>query len=102
MYIRFSETHGPSKFDLAGLLIIAMGFLPMVKEVWKKRSYIHEKLGGTLWWTMIFLSVLPLGLIALALYLVDDFFLWTSVGVCVLSQGVLIFNAFYRETNQQV
>jgi hypothetical protein len=102
MYIQFSETHGPSKLDLAGLLVIMMGFLPMVKEVWKRRIYIRGKLGDSLWWVTVVFSILPLGFIALGLYIGSDFLLWTSVGVCVIAQGVLIGIAFRQSSPASV
>ena len=98
MYIQFSETHGPSKLDLAGLLVIMMGFLPMVKEVWKRRIYIRGKLGDSLWWVTVVFSILPLGFIALGLYIGSDFLLWTSVGVCIVAQGILIGIAFRQSS----
>ena len=98
MYIQFSETHGPSKLDLAGLLVIMMGFLPMVKEVWKRRIYIRGKLGDSLWWVTVVFSILPLGFIALGLYIGSNFLLWTSVGVCVVAQGILIGIAFRQSS----
>lgn len=94
MYIQFSETHGPSKLDLAGLLILMMGFLPMVREVWRRRIYVHEKLGDGLWRTAVVLSTLPLAFVALGLYVASEFLLWTSAGVCILAQGLLIGIAF--------
>jgi hypothetical protein len=94
MYIRFSETHGPSKLDLAGLLIIVMGYAPMVKEVLKKQSNIKEKLGGGLWRFAIIISVFSLGMIAVALYLEYDILLWISVGISALAQGLLVLKAF--------
>ncbi len=99
MYIQFSETHGPSKLDLAGLLVIMMGFLPMVKEVWKRRAYIRSKLGDSLWWVTVFLSTVPLCFVALGLYMGSDFLLWASVGVCMIAQGILIGIAFKQSSS---
>lgn len=101
MYIRFSETHGPSKLDLAGLMVIMMGFLPMVKAVWKRREYVRMKLGKALWNVMLFLSIVPLPLVALALFISNDLLLWTIVAICSVSQSVLIFFAFRQTSNQR-
>ncbi len=102
MYIRFSETHGPSKLDLAGLLIIVMGYAPMVKEVFKRRVHIQEELGNGFWRFTIILSVLSLGMIAVALYLGNDILLWISVTVSTLAQGLLIFKAFQATPKEEL
>ena len=102
MYIKLSETHGPSKLDLAGLVIIAMGYAPMIKEVFKKRSHIQERLGSNLMRSAVVLSLLSIGMIAAALYLGNEILLWISVGVSTLAQGLLVFKAFQAEPKEQV
>jgi uncharacterized membrane protein len=56
MMIQFSETHGPSKIDVAGIVIIMMGYLPMVSEVWKQSSVVKKSLGKKNWHLLLLTS----------------------------------------------
>ena len=94
MMIQLSEKHGPSKMDLAGILIIMMGYIPMVKEVWKQSPSIKTILGTRRWnlfLTVIFISMVG---IVVSLYVGIDMLLWTSIIVAVLSQAVLVYTAY--------
>ena len=97
MMVQFSETHGPSKMDLAGILIIMMGYVPMIKEVWKRSSWIKTNLGNRNWNLLIGITITSLTAIALSLYAGNDTILWISVFGAVIAQAVLVRVA-YRET----
>jgi len=96
MMIQLSETHGPSKIDLAGIAIILMGYVPMLKEVWKQYSLIKGILGERNLALLILLTLLSFAGIAWSLYAGNDITLWASVIVATLAQSVLIRIA-YRE-----
>jgi hypothetical protein len=98
MMIKFSETHGPSKIDLAGLLIIMMGYAPMVKEIWKQSSLIKINLGGKNWNILILLTSIAMMAIAWSLYAENDTTLWIAVAVAVLTQGILVRMAYRRNS----
>ena len=97
MMIQFSETHGPSKIDLAGILIIMMGYLPMVREVWKQSSVIKKSIGKKNWQLLLLMAAIALTAIGFSLYLGNEITLWGSVLVAVLAQAVLVYIA-YRST----
>jgi len=96
MIVQFSETHGPSKTDLAGILIIMMGYLPMIKEVWKRSSWIKTNLGNRNWNILIGITITSLTAIALSLYAGNDTLLWISVLGAVIAQAVLVRVAYTR------
>ena len=96
MMIRFSETHGPSKMDLAGILIIMMGYLPMLKEVWKQSSFIKIIIGEKNWQLLILITFIAMAAIAWSLYAGNDITLWVAVIAAVLAQGILVGIAYRR------
>ena len=95
MMIEFSKTHGPSKLDLAGILIIMMGYLPMVKEVWKQSSFIKGTL-PKIWLLLILTTIIAMAGIVWSLYAANDITLWISVLLAILPQSVLIKVAYRR------
>ena len=97
MMVQLSETHGPSKMDLAGILIMMMGYVPMLKEVWKQFPFVKKSLGERNTWLLILITLVAFAGIALGLYAGSDVTLWVSVAVAVLTQGVLVRIA-YRAT----
>jgi len=96
MMIQFSETHGPSKVDLAGIIIIMMGYIPMLKEVWKQSPSIKKSLGKKNWHLLIVMASIALTAIGWSLYIGNDITLWVSVIVAALSQTVLVRIAYRR------
>ena len=96
MMIQFSETHGPSKIDLAGILIIMMGYTPMVKEVWKQSSEIKIYLGIRSWNILLGVTVTSMVGIAWGLYAGSDLMLWISVIVATIAQGIIVRVAYRR------
>ena len=96
MMIQFSESHGPSKIDLAGILIIMMGYAPMVKEVWKQSSEIKIYLGIRSWNILLGVTVTSMVGIAWGLYAGSDLMLWISVIVATIAQGILVRVAYRR------
>jgi hypothetical protein len=96
MMIQFSETHGPSKMDVAGILIIMMGYVPMIKEVWKQFPRIKSNLGGRSWKILIAVTFIAMAGIVLGLYAGSDITLWISVIVAIIAQGVLVRVAYRR------
>jgi hypothetical protein len=96
MMIQLSDTHGPSKMDLAGILIILMGYVPMVKEVWKQSSSIKGSVGEKNWRLLILTTFTAMAAIAWSLYAANDVALWISVIVAILSQVFLVRMAYNR------
>lgn len=96
MVIRFTDVHGPSKLDLAGLVIIAMGYAPMMLEVWKTKDLVQQRMGSRIWFCVLSLSVLSFSLIALALFIDSTVLLWTFILMSFIFQGVMVVNAFKK------
>lgn len=96
MMIQLSETHGPSKIDLAGILIIMMGYLPMVKEVWKQSSEIKTYIGIRSWNILLVVTFISMVGIAWGLYAGSDITLWISVIVATIAQAILVRVAYRR------
>ena len=96
MMIQFSETHGPSKMDVAGILITMMGYVPMIKEVWKQFPKIKSNLGGRSWKILIAVTFIAMAGIVLGLYAGSDITLWISVIVAIIAQAVLVRVAYRR------
>ncbi len=96
MMIQLSETHGPSKMDLAGILIIMMGYVPMLKEVWKQSSFIKGSLGERNLHLLILMTSVSFATIAWSLYAGNDLTLWVSVIVAAIAQGILVGIAYRR------
>src|SRR5688572_28579449 len=94
MMIQFSETHGPSKIDLAGILIIMMGYLPMVKEVWKQSSEIKTYTGIKSWNILLVVTFISMAGVAWCLYTGSDLMLWMSIIVATIVQGILVRVAY--------
>ena len=94
MMIRFSETHGPSKMDLAGILIIMMGYVPMVKEVWKQSSVIKRQLGIKIRNTLLVITSIAIAGIIWGLSAGSDITLWISVIVAAIAQTILVRIAY--------
>ena len=94
MMMQLSDTHGPSKMDLAGILIILMGYVPMLKEVWKQSSSIKGSVGEKNWHLLILTTFTAMAAIAWSLYAANDVTLWISVIVAILSQAFLVRMAY--------
>jgi hypothetical protein len=97
MMIQFSETHGPSKIDIAGILIIMMGYLPMVREVWKQSSVIKKSIGKKNLHLLILTASIAIAAIGWSLHAGNEITLWVSVLVAALAQAILVRIA-YRST----
>jgi hypothetical protein len=96
MMVQLSETHGPSKIDLAGILIIMMGYVPMIKEVWKKTSFIKATIGTRFWNLAVVVTFIAMASIIWSLYSQNDLMLWLSVALATLAQAILIGTAYRR------
>jgi len=96
MMIQLSETHGPSKMDLAGILIIMMGYVPMLKEVWKQSSFIKGSLGERNLYLLTLMAAVAFAAIAWSVYAGNDITLWVSVVVAIIAQGILVRIAYRR------
>lgn len=94
MMIQLSDTHGPSKIDLAGIAILLMGYVPMLKEVWKQVSSIKEILGERKVMLLILFTLVSFVGVAWSLYAGNDITLWASVIVATLAQGILVRIAY--------
>ena len=97
MLIQLSKTHGPSKLDFAGILIIIVAYGAMVKMVWQSWNRLNQKLGRSRCYFLLASSFISMLFIVAGLWLENDVVLWIAVVFSTLLQGVLIFNAFtYR------
>lgn len=94
MMIQFSHTHGPSKMDLVGILIIMFGYIPMVIEIWKRITHLKRKMGKLITLSLIALSFIASAAIVWSLYAENDAALWFSVSLSTIAQGSLVFHAF--------
>jgi uncharacterized membrane protein YidH (DUF202 family) len=97
MLVKFSETHGPSRLDSIGLLLIMTGYLPMIFMVAKRFKNISRQRGKTKPVVLAIISVLALIMIAIALNLSNDVVLWISVAISTASQSLLLYDAFARD-----
>ena len=82
--------------DLAGILIIIMGYVPMIKEVWKQSSGIKANLGSRSWSVLIGVTFIAMAGIGLGLYAESDITLWLSVIFAVAAQAILVRVAYRR------
>jgi hypothetical protein len=99
MMVQFSETHGPSKLDLAGIGLIMLGYLPLVALFISKYSEVKDKVGGKWCVSLMALTVLSwIGIVG-ALSLESDWMLWLCVAVSICCQAVLIYHAAYTTAN---
>lgn len=94
MLIRMSENHGPSSLDVAGLIILSIGYLPMILTVIKRFKDIRMELGDKRSFILVVVSIVALALIAVSLYITQDIQLWLSVAVSTICQSVLVYYAF--------
>jgi hypothetical protein len=94
MIIRMSENHGPSSLDVAGLLILSIGYVPMILTVIKRFKDIRMELGDTRSFMLVVISISALTLIAVSLYITQDMLLWISVAVSTICQSILTYQAF--------
>jgi hypothetical protein len=97
MLVKFSETHGPSRLDSIGLLLIMTGYLPMILMVVKRFKYIRSQRGKTKPVVLATISVLALIVVVIALNLSNDVVLWISVAASTISQSFLVYDAFARD-----
>ena len=95
--IQLSKTHGPSRIDFAGILIITAAYGAMAKMVWQSWNRLNQKLGRFNCYFLLTWSFISMVFIVAGLRLENDVVLWIAVALSTLVQGVLIFNAFtYR------
>jgi hypothetical protein len=43
--VSFSETHGPSAVDLAGMALLIGAWIPVAALIWSERASLHGRLG---------------------------------------------------------
>lgn len=94
MLIKISETHGPSRLDTAGIVILLAGYVPMVIQVIKRLNSINNTIGKPKSVALMLISLFFLVMIAIALYFSFEPFLWVSVAISTISQVILIYYAF--------
>ena len=94
MLIRLSETHSPSRMDLAGIVIIMAGYAPMVRTAWRSSHALLHRLGSRNWYMLLVLAFAGMMFILSGLYIENDLVLWLAVAVSTLAQSVIIFQAF--------
>lgn len=98
MMVRFSETHGPSGLDMLGIMVIALGYTPMLIQVFRSSGSIWKKLGNRTFITLIASKAVLLSLIVYSLYVNNDALLWASVILSLAIEGVLVFNAYSNKS----
>jgi hypothetical protein len=88
----FSETHGPSAVDLAGMAALVAAWLPVAVLLWSARS----RLTGRYAWAAAILAVL--GLVGLVVTIGLDLGPWwiAAAGVLVLAQFVALWGIARR------
>ena len=96
MMLQLSETHGPSKMDFAGIVIIMMGYLPMVKEVRKQSSEVKAYIGTRSWHILLGITLMSMSGIVWSLYSGNDLTLWICVAVATTAQAILVRVAYKR------
>jgi hypothetical protein len=94
MMVKFSETHGPSTLDSIGLLMMMIGYVPMIFTVVKRFKYISTKRGIVKPVALAVISVAALIMIAIALNISNDLLLWISVAIATICQSFLVYDAF--------
>jgi hypothetical protein len=94
MLIKISETHGPSRLDTAGIVILLAGYVPMVIQVIKRLNSINNTIGKPKSVALMLISLFFLVMIAIALYFSIEPLLWVSVAISTISQVILIYYAF--------
>jgi hypothetical protein len=99
MMIRISETHGPSKPDIVGIIIIMLGYIPVVAGVLKASGKLRQQIGNGLWSGLLTFTLLSFFLIAYSLYSEKEMLLWTSVFTAAALQGILAFHSFRKENS---
>jgi len=93
MMIQFSETHGPSLLDTAGIVILLVGYVPLIFPVFTKFSMIQQS-AGTIFSKLLFVAaVICLLLIGVALVIGSDVLLWVAVTISAAAQATLIYFA---------
>lgn len=94
MMIQLSETHGPSGLDMIGIAIMMIGYIPMGIDVGKSSVMLRKKLGKKVWALLLTGISLSFLNIALALVLMNNTWLWTTVALTVILQGILVYLTF--------
>ena len=93
MMIQFSETHGPSALDLAGIVILLGGYIPLILPAITKFSMIQQIAGRIFSRLLIAAAVICLLLIGVALKIGSDVLLWVAVTISTMAQATLIYFA---------
>lgn len=99
MMVKFSETHGPSGLDTIGLLLIMIGYVPLILMVIKRFRYIRNKRGKTMPIALTVISIVALIMIAIALNISNDLVLWISVAISTICQSFLVYDALTWDRN---
>ena len=92
--ISFNEMHGPSVIDLVGLILFSIGWIWLTTNVilgWKK---VIESLGYSKTILLLLLYITGIVLIILGLRNAQDVLLWTGVFLAVISNALLVYQAF--------
>jgi len=93
MMIQFSETHGPSSLDIVGIVILLVGYVPLIFPVFTKHAMIQQSVGKIFSKLLIVAAVVCLLLIGIALMIGSDVVLWVAVTISAVAQATLIYFA---------
>jgi len=96
MMIQFSETHGPSSLDIAGIVILLVGYVPLIFPAFTKFSTIQKSAGKIFSTLLIVAAVVCLLLIGVALVIGSDVLLWVAVTISTAAQATLVYFVYRK------
>jgi hypothetical protein len=94
MLVKLAESHGPSALDVVGIVIIMLGYVPLVSRVIFERVRLRSTL-GIYFPVSIAVILVAFASIIVGLVVESEWLLWSAVGIATLVQGNLIFLSFH-------
>ena len=98
--IKLNAMHGPSLLDIAGLLLICIGWLGSILIVIQSWQQLIRKQGERLLFTMVFIYLISIAGVIAGLNLSMELMLWLSV-IAAASMNLLLVIAALQVANKR-
>ncbi|MGC3948282.1 MAG: hypothetical protein QM762_27875 [Chryseolinea sp.] len=89
MLVQVARRHGPSRLDLIGLLLMAIGYVPLAVITFRRFPEVKKRLTPRVANILVVAYFVSLSIIAIALFANQEALLWFAVAVAAISQFVL-------------
>lgn len=97
MLIQVAKHHGPSRMDVIGLLLMAIGYVPLAVITSRRFPRVQRRLSPRIANILLVAYFVSMTIVAIALIADQEVLLWFAVAIATISQIVLTSTALVSQ-----